>query len=198
VEARRTIRLSRGDLLFGVLIVCVAVAIGLSVASLGPRLRAPATVDRADAASKGETRADGGVVARGYSFDYPSGWRMRNAGAVTQVASPQRRIVVSVGPGPDAPLAQASQRFITVLRRQYTGAHISSEARTSIEGRRAFFSTGTATTERGVKIRIVALALGDGVRPYLIAGFSDTNIHERNLRARVMGIARSLNNPEPG
>jgi hypothetical protein len=200
VEAsRRTIRGSRGDLLFGFLIVALAVPIGIVVASLGPRLReVPTTVERPDAVRGRGTKGHGVGGAQGYSFDYPSGWRMRNAGAVTKVSSPQRHIVVSVGPGSNVPLPKASQSFIALVRKQYEDVQIRLEARTLIEGRRAFLSKGTATTNRGVRIRIVAVALSHVGRPYLIAGFSDMRIDKKKLRARVTDIARSLNDPEPG
>jgi hypothetical protein len=182
-----------------VVIASVAVAIGISVASLGPSLHdVPAIVEVQRGPGEREAKRGVAAPAEGYSFDYPVGWRMRNAGAVTKVASPKRRIVISVGPAPDATLTKASRDFVTLLRKQYERVRVTGHARTSVEGRRALLSTGTAMTHRRVGIRIAALTLSDGGRAYLIAGFSDMHIAESRLRERVTRIAGSLNGPQIG
>jgi hypothetical protein len=190
------VRPSRADVLFGLVIVLIAVALGISVASLGRDLRPLPLIEKPEAA-RTEGASERQQSAQGYSFGYPAGWRARNAGAVTKVSSPRRRIVVSVGPGPAGPLRRAARSFIALIRRQYEDVRVSRRATVRLGARTAFVSSGTATTKRGFRVRMIALALADGTSPYLIAGFSDAHVVPTNLEERVMAIARSLRRSEP-
>jgi hypothetical protein len=184
-------RVSTGGVIALALAVVAAVVLGIGVASLGPELREPSTL--MSQLTGDEAGAGDGA---GYSFTYPASWEMETDGAVSKVSSPGRRVVVSVGPGPDGTLRQTSDAFVASIDRQYEGVDISSRENLSLDGNPALLTGGTAVNERGTEMSVYAIAIDKAGGSYIVAGFSDTAaVEPTTLSARVREIAQTLDTP---
>jgi hypothetical protein len=183
--------LSRGSVVSVVLAGTAAAALGISIASLGTKLPEPSTfINELTTAEGSRTRVDRGG---GYSFRYPAGWELKTEGAVSVVSSPDRRMVVSVGPGPDDGLRQASDALVAQIERQYQSVHLSSGSRITVAGSPALLTSGTVVNDPGSEIRLCALAMDESGRHYLVTGFSDSAaVEPTTLAARVQEIAQTL------
>jgi hypothetical protein len=187
------VRLTLGTLFGMVLLIAVTVCVGVLVASLGPGLqRVPALVGPRTATTEVGLKNDGSEAGGGYSFDYPSRWKMRTVGAVTKVSSPDRRVVVSVGPAPHGPLRRASRTFMSYVQEHYERVHLSRSVGGSIGGPRSLVTRGSLTNNRGTDIRLLAVAISESGQRYLIAGFSHTSVDRGRLRSQVNRIVGSL------
>jgi hypothetical protein len=182
---------SRGSIVSVVLAGTGAAALGIWIASLGAKLPEPSTfLNEVTTAEGSKGRVD---RSGGYSFRYPDGWELQTEGAVSKVLSPDRRMVVSVGPGLDDSLRQTSDEFVALVERQYQGVNVSSGARVSVDGSPGLITSGTAINERGAEIRLFAIAMDESGRHYLVTGFSDTvAVEPTTLSARVQEIAQTL------
>jgi hypothetical protein len=182
---------SRGSIVSGVLAGTAAAALGVGIASLGPRLPEPSTfVNEPTTPEASKARVDG---SGGYSFRYPAGWELQTEGAVSKVSSPDRRMVVAVGPGLDDGLRQTSDALVALVERRYQSVNVSSGGGISLGGRPALFTRGTAINERGSEIRLFAIAMDESGRHYLVTGFSDAAaVEPTTLSARVQEVAQTL------
>jgi hypothetical protein len=174
------------------LLVAVAVALGVGAASLVLHdLPEPSAIlaelAPSDDVPKAKVEGKGG-----YSFRYPSQWKMQTDGAVSKVSSPDRRIVVSIGPGPAGTLQLSSERFIATLERQYRDVHVSKEGSDPVDGAAALLVSGTMTNAQGLDIRLFAVAMSESGRQYFVAGFSRVEVLEQGLQGRVREIAESF------
>jgi hypothetical protein len=186
-------RFSLGTLLWMILLVAVTVSLGISIASLGPDLKpVPAFVGPRTTTGEEGQKSNGSMTVGGYTFDYASRWKKRSVGAVTEVSSPDRRIVVSVGPAPHGSLERATRVFVGHLHKQYERVHITRAVRGSIGGRRALVTRGSLRSKQGSDIRLLAIAMSRSGRQYLIAGFSNASIERGRLRIEVERIVGSL------
>jgi hypothetical protein len=182
---------SRGSVVSVVLAGIAAAALGVGIASLGPKLPEPSTIINELTTGEGsKARVD---RSGGYSFRYPAGWELQTEGAVSKVSSPDRRMVVSVGPGPNDSLRQTSDVFVALVERQYESVNLSSGGRVSLGGSPALLTSGTGINDRGSEIRLFAIAMDESGRHYLVTGFSDAAALEpTTLSARVQEIAQTL------
>jgi hypothetical protein len=182
---------SRGSVVSLLLAGTAAAALGIWIASLGTKLPEPSTfINELTTEEGSNARVD---RSGGYSFRYPAGWELQTEGAVSKVSSPDRRMVVSVGPGPAGSLRQATDAFVALFERQYRSPEVSSRGRQSVGGSPALLTGGTAINDHGAEMRLFSIALNKAGRNYLITGFSDAAaVGPRTLSARVQEIAQTL------
>jgi hypothetical protein len=183
------LRLSLGGLVSITTAVAVAAALGVGIASLGPDLRAPSTVGRGLGTSDQESEVSD--TEGGYTFRYPPGWSLQTDGGVSKVSSPDRAMIVSVGPWPANTLGEVSHSFMAMLDKQYRQVRISSED-SGLGESGATLVSGTLTNQRGLKIRLFAIAINKSGRYYIVSGFSHADIAEDRLESRVREITQSF------
>jgi hypothetical protein len=191
-QGQGTLSFSRGSVVSLLLAGTAAAALGIWIASLGAKLPEPSTfVNELSTGDAGSKTRDGG--GSGYKFRYPAGWELQTEGAVSKVSSPDRRMVVSVGPGPAGSLRQTADAFVALFERQYQSPEVSSRGRLSVGGSPALLTGGTAINDHGAEMRLFSIALKKAGRNYVITGFSDAAaVEPSTLSARVQEIAQTL------
>ncbi|MPZ68348.1 MAG: hypothetical protein GEU71_02335 [Actinobacteria bacterium] len=112
--------------------------------------------------------------AGGYSFSYPSEWKVRKDGSTSIVTAPGSTQIVSFGTAPDGPLRRSARRFLSQVVRAYQDPALSAAELQRIDDRRALAVAGEAVNESGVAIRFLTVTVAGGRDGnYGIAAYTD-------------------------
>ena len=111
--------------------------------------------------------------AGGYSFSYPSKWKVRNDGSTSVITAPGSEQIVSFGTAPDGPLRRAARRFLSKVVRAYEDPTLSAAELQTIDDHRALAVAGEAVNETGIDIRFLTVTVAGGRGNYGIAVYTN-------------------------
>ncbi len=111
--------------------------------------------------------------AGGYSFSYPSNWKVRNDGSTSVITAPGSEQIVSFGTAPDGPLRRAARRFLSKVVRAYEDPTLSAAELQTIDDHRALAVAGEAVNETGIDIRFLTVTVAGGRGNYGIAVYTN-------------------------
>lgn len=133
----------------------------------------------------------------GYSFNYPSSWRLSERGAIAKVKAPDGDVLISFGQGPRGELVDASNQFTGLLEKSYSAVRFSPTDSRWIGPNPSLLRTGTGTNEAGVRLKFWAITVHSMNRNYAIAVFRTTHADSDKVRARVWQIVNSFRTVTP-
>jgi predicted Zn-dependent protease len=108
-----------------------------------------------------------------YSFDYPDGWEIENADAITKLLSPGNDIAIAIGPAPSGDVLAASDQLVDGLAERYADATTKSRELTRVGGNLGLTVAGTAVNEFGVKVRFAIVTVeGNEGNNFAITSFA--------------------------
>ncbi len=131
------------------------------------------------------------VVSRtgGFSIAAPTAMTVRKQGRTVRLASEDRVLVVTVGPGERGRLPRANRRLLADLASRYRGFERLAAERLEVGGRPALSASGTLTNQAGVRIRFVAVTVRARPRNFAIVAFADRNADPASVLPRVNAVA---------
>ncbi len=131
------------------------------------------------------------VVSRagGFSIAAPTTMTVRKQGRTVRLASEDRALVVTVGPGEPGGLARASRRLLADLSSKYRRFERVASDRLEVGGRPALSASGTFTNATGVRIRFVAVTVRARPSNYSIVGFAARDADPAAVLPRINAVA---------
>ena len=110
-------------------------------------------------------------VAAGYTFLRPAGWDVSERDTVSELAAPDRDVILSFGFGPQGDLGEASTRFAASIGDAYDEVKLQGPRREIIGGHSAVVVGGDAVNQAAVGVRFLAITIRMGGRNYAISVF---------------------------
>ena len=165
-------------------VLAVAVAAVLAVVELWPRdhvAAAPATPRSHAFVSK----------AGGFSVRVPQGTQVRRHGRTARFSSPDRSVVVSVGPAGPGPVTAASGELVGQVRHAYTQVQVLGRRTNRVDGRRALTTYGRARSG-SVPLRFAVVVVAAEPRTYALTTFTSADSQPRAVVPVVNTLTRSF------
>lgn len=184
-----------GKVVLGAIILAELVAIVFLLASTRTDEAPPASTDDVRIGTEAGNRASYTNDEGGYTFRYPSGWKLQPDDALTKVTSPDGDTVISLGPGLGADPLAASERLTARLRDAYSDVTVTDKKVKSFGSSLGIVLKGTAMNDRGVELAFEAAAIQSGRDGYAVTGFTAGG--PERLEGVFQGVLDSLE-IEPG
>lgn len=114
------------------------------------------------------------VVSRkgGFRVTAPEELAVKRQRRAVSLSTPDKSVVVNVGPGPVGSLSRASRVFVSTIRSEYSSFERLGTDRLRVDGRPAVSVAGLVTNREGVRLRFVATTVQARPRSYTIAAFT--------------------------
>lgn len=130
-------------------------------------------------------------TAGGFSVRVPQGTQVRRDGPTARFSTPDRSVVMSVGPAGPGPVAAASRRLVTRVRQTYAQVEVLGRRPNRVDGRRALTTFGRARSA-GVQLRFAVVVVAAKPHTYALTTFTSADSEPRTVVPVVNAVTRSF------
>src|SRR4051812_33786960 len=155
-------------------LVVMLVALEVIAIFVLPKLRETSTPTKSPSTS---TTTDSQMTERhaneagGYSFEYPSGWKLSDDGSLSKVTNGNGSAIVSFAPIPKKNAIGSLAQLVSSLRQSYQGFDLADKKVGDIGGDTALYVTGDAINSTGARIHLMAVTVAAEHGNYGITSF---------------------------
>jgi hypothetical protein len=130
--------------------------------------------------------------AAGYSFRYPRHWELETQRKISIITSPNRRLVISFGPGPKGRVSDAYDQFVALVDETYTDVDIEMVDATHVADNVAVRARGAATTNTGMRVRFLVTVIERRQNQRAIGALAATNVDSAKFPRAVTEVLASF------
>ncbi len=167
-------------------VVAVVVAVVLAAMALWPQQ------DRVTPAPRTPRTHAFVSHAGGFSVRVPQGTQASRNGRTARFASPDRTLVVSVGPAGPGPVAASTRRLVARVRQTYAQVRVLGHRSDRVDGRRALTTYGRASNADQVSLRFAVVVVAARPHTYALTAFTAGDSDPRTVVPVVTGLTRSF------
>lgn len=152
-------------------VIVAALSFVVAVVLLGVAIVGPGEIQSSAITGSFETKTITNAKG-GYAFAAPASWAPRKQGRSTTLFSPDRDVVVAVGPAPRGNLASAGEEIFDSMTATYSKVRFLGATKQAVGTREAVVFSGLGTNAAKVRVRFVGVTFTDGGRNHSMTAFT--------------------------